>query len=136
MEKAQEFRFEELGEEREFSSSELQARADSNPLQDGRKQYLVKLGDREAAYLSFDVFLPDEVNLYEVFVARELRNRGAGSACIQFAIELTKKLGKSKLTVRPKPLSEQSKGDLIAWYMRHGFTPMADEPRLLEIVLT
>jgi GNAT superfamily N-acetyltransferase len=104
MERAQEFRFEELGEERKLSSSELQVRADNNPLQEGRKQYLVKLGDREAAYLSFDVFLPDEVNLYEVFVAREIRNHGVGSACIQFAVELTKRLGKSKLTVRPKPL--------------------------------
>jgi GNAT superfamily N-acetyltransferase len=135
MERAPEFRFEELGEVRKFSSTELQARADSNPLQDGRKQYLVKLGDREAAYLSFDVFWPDEVNLYEVFVARELRNHGVGSACIQFGVGLTTKLGKSKLTVRPKPLSEQSKGDLIAWYMRRGFTAMADEPELLEIVL-
>ncbi|HYW67711.1 MAG TPA: GNAT family N-acetyltransferase [Candidatus Dormibacteraeota bacterium] len=136
MEKAQEFRFEELGEIRKFSSRELQARADSNPLQDGRRQFLVKLGDREAAYLSFDVFLPDEVNLYEVFVARELRNHGVGSACIQFGVELTTKLGKSKLTVRPKPLSEQSKGDLVAWYMRRGFAPMADDPHLLKIVVT
>jgi GNAT superfamily N-acetyltransferase len=135
MEKAQEFQFEELGQERKFSSSELQARADGNPLQDGRKQYLVKLGDREAAYLSFDVCWPDEVNLYEVFVERELRNLGVGSACIQFGVKLATKLGKSKLTVRPKPLSEQLKGDLIAWYMRRGFKPMANEPRLLEIAL-
>jgi GNAT superfamily N-acetyltransferase len=95
----------------------------------------VKLGDREAAYLSFDVFWPDQINLYEIFVVRDLRNHGIGSECIRFALELTKSLSKPKLTVWPRPLSDQSQDDLVAWYMRRGFTPMLDNSELLEIVL-
>ena len=55
-------RFEELGEERPFTSAELQARAKANPWKNGRKQYRVWLGEFEVAYLSFDVFWDDQVN--------------------------------------------------------------------------
>jgi GNAT superfamily N-acetyltransferase len=133
---AEDIRLEELGRVRAFGSPELQTRADGNPLAPGRKQYRVWLGDREAAYLSFDVFWPNQINLYEVFVASEIRNRGVGSACIRFAIGLTKELAKPRLTVLPTPLSDMSENDLIAWYLRRGFTRVADEPKLLEIVLS
>lgn len=136
MERTGGIRFEELGIKRTFASSELQARANDNPLTDARKQYRVWLGDQEAAYLSFDVFWPEEINLYEIFVVSELRDHGIGSACIRFAVDLTKQLEKPRLTVRPKPLSGQSKDDLVAWYVRRGFTPMTDDPELLEIVIT
>ena len=127
-------RFEKLGRLRTFRSSELQARADNNPLSDARKQYRVWVAESEAAYLSFDIW-PTELSLYEIFVAREFRDCGVGSECIRFAIKLATRLGKPRLTVRPGPLAEQSKEDLIAWYKRRGFTEVAGEPGHFEVCL-
>ena len=126
-------RFEELGKERTFALHELQVRADTNPLAEECRQYRVLLDENEAAYLSFDVWL-DELNLYEVFVAEVLRNQGIGTRIISFAIDLGKQMGKTRLTVRPRPLSDQPEADLVAWYLRRGFTPTAS-PELLEIIL-
>jgi GNAT superfamily N-acetyltransferase len=128
-------RFEELGEERPFASAELQARAKGNPWKKGRKQYRVWLGESEAAYLSFDVFWDDRVNLYEIFVAAEFRGRGVGIECIRFAIKLTKELQKPRLTVQPGDIGGQSKDELRQWYIRRGFNPVKDEAELLEIIV-
>lgn len=129
-------RFEKLGKQRTFASEELQARADSNPLQKGRDQYRVWLEGREAAYVSFDIRGKDELNLYEVFVVEELRKHGVGTEIVLFAIELAKKLEKQRLTVRPGQIADQSEADLVAWYERRGLAPSADDPDLLEIKLT
>ena len=130
-------RFERLSNERTFASPELQARADSNPLTDGRMQFRVWMGDREAAYLSFDIFWPDQLNLYEIFIVREFRSqRLVGPACVGFGVELARELHKPRLTVLPTPLSEQTTEELVGWYKRRGFTPTDDPRGLLEIVLT
>lgn len=135
MHSARIFRFEELGSERIFALPELQARAEANPFGPGRKQYRVWLDKKEAAYLSLDTFWDDQLNLYEIFVAESLRHQGVGTKCIRFAIDLGRQLGKPRLTVRPTPLSSQSKDELIAWYVRRGFVQAKDAPELLEIVL-
>ena len=128
-------RFEELDSQRSFAVAELQVRADGNPLTEGRKQYRVWLDDQEAAYLSFDTFWEDQLNLYEVFVAEAVRNQGVGTEIIHFAAKLGRQMDKPRLTVLPEPLSEQPKGDLIGWYMRRGFKVAPDNSELLEIVL-
>jgi GNAT superfamily N-acetyltransferase len=127
--------FEELGKERTFSIPELQTRADANPLAPGRKQYRVQIDQQDAAYLSFDTFWDGQLNLYEIFVAESYRGQGIGSKCISFAVDLAKELGKPRVTVRPTPLSGQSKDNLIAWYVRRDFVPTKDESELLEIAL-
>ncbi len=127
--------FKELGKERTFSLPELQVRADANPLAPGRKQYRVQVDQQDAAYLSFDTFWGDQLNLYEIFVAESFRGQGVGSECICFAVDLAGELGKPRLTVRPTPLSGQSKDNLIAWYVHRGFVPAKDAPELLEIGL-
>ena len=127
--------FKELGKERTFSLPDLQVRADANPLAPGRKQYRVQVYKQDAAYLSFDTFLGDQLNLYEIFVAASFRGQGIGSECIRFAVDLARELGKPRVTVRPTPLSGQSKDDLIAWYVRRGFVSAKDAPELLEIAL-
>jgi GNAT superfamily N-acetyltransferase len=129
------FYFEGLGKERTFALRELQTRADANPLADGRKQFRVWLGNREAAYLSFDTGWEDQLNLYEVFVAEAMRGQGVGTEIISFAIDLCREMGKPRLTVRPTPLSKQSMADLVAWYMRRGFKSAPEGSQLLEIVL-
>src|SRR5882762_1268588 len=136
------FRFEELGAQRVFTSPELQERADGNPLTTDRKQFRVWLGEAEAAYLSFDINHPEGSmnNLYEICVARDFRNRGVGSECIRFAVELTKQLKKVRLVVRPKPFGPGawSKTRLRKWYTDRGFKPMKGEywKGLLEIVVS
>jgi GNAT superfamily N-acetyltransferase len=127
--------FKELGKERTFSRPDLQVQADANPLAPGRKQYRVQVDQQEAAYLSFDMFWGDQLNLYEIFVAESFRGQGVGSECIRFAVDLARELGKPRVTVRPTPLSGQSKDDLIACYVRSGFVPAKDAPELLEIAL-
>lgn len=127
-------RFEELGRVREFALPELQARADNNLLAPGRRQFRVWLGDREAAYLSFDIW-DDELNLYEVFVANAMRGQGIGSEILSLSITFAKQLKKSRLTVCPHPLSDQRPEDLVEWYMRRGFRPTED-PRRFEIILS
>jgi GNAT superfamily N-acetyltransferase len=127
--------FKELGQERKFTMPELQTRADANPLAPGRKQYRVQVDEQDAAYLSFDTFWGDQLNLYEIFVTETFRGQRVGSECILFAVDLARELGKSRVTVRPTPLSSQSKDDLIAWYVRRGFVPAKDAPELLEIAL-
>ncbi len=129
------FRFEELGSQRTFASAALQARANNNPWTKARKQYRVWFGEVEAAYLSFDIHWPAEINLYELWVVAELRDRGIGSECVRFAIELTKQLGKPRLSVRPGPLDGRTKADNRKWYRSRGFKPMKGEPDLLEIMV-
>jgi GNAT superfamily N-acetyltransferase len=126
-------RFEKLGKHRVFALAELQERADHNPLDDGREQYRVWIGDQEAAYLSFDTFYTDQLNMYEIFVASNLWNMGIGTKIIEFAVELGKQMGKTRLTARPRPLSDQSLTDLITWYVNRGFTPDKNEKGLFEI---
>jgi GNAT superfamily N-acetyltransferase len=113
--------FKELDKERTFSRPELQTLADANPLAPGRKQYRVQVDQQDAAHLSFDTFWEDQLNLYEMFVAEFFCGSGIGSECIRFAVDLARELGKPRFTVRPTPLSGQSKDDLIAWYVHRGF---------------
>lgn len=126
-------RFEELGAQRTFSSAELQERSSCNPWDENRKQYRVWLGGDEAAFLTFDIFWPDELNLYELFVATSYRGIGVGSAAVAFAIDLARTMRKPRLSIRAIPLSNQSQEDLIAWYRRRGLQPSADDPELLII---
>jgi GNAT superfamily N-acetyltransferase len=131
----EEIRFEELGSTRIFESTELQDRANHNSWDERRKQYLIWLGDHEAAFMTFDIFLPKELNLYELFVATEYRGHGVGTAAILFAADLGRRMGKAQLSIRARPLSEQSQDDLIAWYVRRGLTPTAEDPELLMLDL-
>jgi len=67
---------------------------------------------------------------------KDLRGRGIGTEIVRFAVELGKRLGKLRLTIRPGSLSNQCETDLLAWYARRGLTPTAHDPNLLEMKLT
>lgn len=128
-------RFEELGQRRIFASAVLQAEANNNPWGPERKQYRVWFGDIEAAYLSFDTNWPDQLRLYELWVVAELRNRGIGSSCVRFAVELTKQLAKPRLTVHPGPLDGRPKAENRKWYRKRGFKCVKGDADSLEIVI-
>jgi GNAT superfamily N-acetyltransferase len=129
-------RFEELGSQRMFALPELQARADRNPLDEKRKQYRVWFGDDEVAFLTFDIFLPDELNVYEIFVAKKYRRQGVGSEVIRFAADLGRFMCKKRLSIWARPLSDQSQEDLIAWYVRRGLKPTEDDHERLLMDLS
>jgi GNAT superfamily N-acetyltransferase len=114
--------FEELGRDRPFRTPELMERAIHNSWDKNRKQYRVWLGDQEAAFVTFDIFWPDQLNLYELIVAKDLRNRGIGSSIIGFAVDLAKEMGKPCLTIRAGQIGEQTKEELRCFYQRRGFT--------------
>jgi len=96
----------------------------------------VWLGDDEVAFLTFDIFLPDELNLYEIFVARRYRRQGVGSEVIRFAADLGRLMCKKRLSIWARPLSHQSQEDLIAWYVRRGLKPTEEDDELLVIDLS
>jgi GNAT superfamily N-acetyltransferase len=129
-------KFEKLGNERTFSVPELQRSACKNPLDDKRLQYRVWLDGQEAAFVTFDIFLTDELNLYEIVVAKDLRCRGVGSAAIIFAADLGREMGKSRLSIRAGKIGEQSKEELIGFYRRRGLAQSNDDPDLLELELS
>jgi GNAT superfamily N-acetyltransferase len=128
--------FEQIGPQRQFSLSELQERADHNVWSKDRRQYRVWLGEQDVAFLTFDIFWEDQLNLYEVFVASGYRRCGVGAAIIRFAADLARRMGKPRLTIRARPLSGQSQKDLIAWYIRQGLTPTPGEPEFLVMDIT
>ncbi len=124
-------KFEELGNARTFSVHELQISAERNPLDVNRQQYRVWLHEQEAAFITFDIFLPNELNLYEIVVARHLRCRDIGSSVIRFAADLAKSMEKNRLSIRAGQIGEQTKDELISYYKRRGLIQSANDPDLL-----
>ncbi|MHB8301638.1 MAG: GNAT family N-acetyltransferase [Acidobacteriaceae bacterium] len=133
---ALQLRFERLGNERTFLVPELQISATKNPLDNNRAQYRVWLGDEEAAFITFDIFWPDELNLYEIVVAKHLRRRGVGASVIQFAADLARTMEKKRLSIRAGRIGEQTKDELISYYQRRGLVLSADQPDLLYLEVT
>ncbi len=105
--------------------------AEKNPLDGNRQQYRVWSENQEAAFITFDIFFPDELNLYEIVVAKNLRGRGIGSVLILFAVDLARTMGKQRLSIRAGQIGEQTKDELIAYYKRRGLIPSTDDPDLL-----
>jgi hypothetical protein len=128
-------RFEKLDALRSFKTAELQKSACKNPLDENRAQYRVWLDEQEAAFVTFDIFWPQELNLYEVVVAKDLRRRGVCTAIIRFAANLAVEMGKFALTIRAGQIGEQTKSELIEFYKRRGLEPRSDDPDLLELKL-
>jgi diamine N-acetyltransferase len=85
------------------------------------RMYVITLGGRSAGYLvlSFDFSLEyrgKNAWIDELFVAREFRGKGAGSAAVNFAIEESRALGAKVLHL------EVNRGNpAIELYKRHGF---------------
>ena len=128
-------RFEQLDALRSFGSPELQESADNNPLDANRAQYRVWLDGEEAAFFTFDIFLPGELNLYEVVVAKNFQSRGVCTKIINFAVDFARRAGKKTLTIRAGQIGEQTKPELIEFYKRRGLTPRKNDPELLELRL-
>ena len=91
--------------------------------------------EREAGFLTFDIFWPDQLNLYEIFVAKEMRGLGIGTQAILFAADLGRNLGKPRLTIRAHSLGGQSQEGLIAWYVSRGLSPSPEDSEFLIMEL-
>jgi len=126
-------RLEEMRDERPGLSAELQSRAFRTPWTDKRVQYVVYKGGNQVAILFFDLCVCDGLVLYELFVAKEYRRRGIGTALIREAEVVASSRGYSQLVLRPRPLEDGlSCEQLVRWYRARGFTPSVDRPDLLR----
>ena len=124
---------EELHEERQYLSPELRARADRTTWTENRLQYVVYQDGDQVAFLSFDLPFEEGLVLYELFVTKEHRRRGIGSALIQEAERIASSRGYSQLVVRPEPLfKDMSMEQLIRWYEERGFTPCLNQLGVLR----
>ncbi len=126
-------KFEEITVERKFSIPELSESAAKNVWREDKKQYRVWLDDQEAAFVTFDTFWPDQLNLYEVVVAKAFRRRGVGSSVIRFAVNLARQMGKARLTVRVGKIGEQTKEEIKSFYLHRGLRPSPNDADLFEI---
>ena len=123
-------RWEKLGRERVFSVPELQERQARNPYDEDREQYRVWYAGEEAAFVTYDIFWPDQLNLYEMIVARHLRGRGIGTRILLFSRELAGRMGKPKLSVRAGQFAEKTKEELRGFYLRRGLRFEEHDPNL------
>ena len=88
--------------------------------------------EQEVAFLSVDTRpnVPYLV-LYELFVPRQLRNRGIGSRVLIQVEVLARNLGYEKITVFPSPLElDFPKERLWKWYRKHGYILSSCESEL------
>jgi len=64
----------------------------------------------------------DHMVLYEIFVPKELRCRGIGSAVLAEVENTAIREGMPRMRLRPKPLDQGiSQANLAAWYAKHGY---------------
>lgn len=124
----------EVRKVRRFANAELQGRADQNQWSEYRLQFLVKDGDVEVGFLSFDL-IPGESHLIlcELWVERSKRRRGFGRRILALAESVTKDRGITSLLIRPGQLiPEMSEDALRAWYMSQGYEPWPRDASVLE----
>ena len=117
-----------------IQSPELRCRANRATWPQWRPKYLVYKDGQEVAFLWLTV-IPDKdyILLHELWVAKERRQQGIGSAVIQEAEKIALGRGGKQLRLRPEPLSDDmSKDELTSWYGRHGFHPCAEEAGALQ----
>lgn len=95
---------------------------------DRSRQFLARLNEREAGYLSYD----DRSNIktgviYELFVLPEFRQQGVGSRLVSFAEDLALSLKCSRMRLSPTPFDQSvSQAQLNSWYMKRGYRLACD----------
>ena len=60
--------------------------------------------------------------LYEIFVKRDMRRKGIGTAVLSEIEKIAVEEGFLKIRLRPSPLDrEMSQWELVNWYLREGY---------------
>ena len=108
-----------------FLSPELQTRAKESSKTPQTTHYRVLANDREVAFVSlgrpFEARAGQMV-LYEIFVKRDMRRKGIGTAVLSGIETMAMREGFRKMRLRPSPLDrETSQWELVSWYLREGY---------------
>jgi ribosomal protein S18 acetylase RimI-like enzyme len=113
----------------ELASAELRDRV---KFAGASRRFVALLEDgTEAAYVALDV-LPDRCVLYELWVRRNLRERGIGSDVARATEDVAQELGRRVLTVRPSSLDGSQLERLLKFYLRLGYSVDPGDPELLN----
>jgi GNAT superfamily N-acetyltransferase len=128
----------------------IQERAKESSKGQLTKQYAVWENGEEVALLSLDYYPRDEypewkyprdkfprldrLDIYEIFVPEQLRNRGIGTRILALAEQYARELGLRKTQLHAKPLfNTRTQEEMIDWYKRRGYqmVPGQNDPREL-----
>jgi hypothetical protein len=91
----------------------------------------VRLRGKEAA---FDLIYEDQLNLYEMIVANEMRNQGVGTSIVRFGVALAEELGKPCLSIRAGQIGEQTIEEVREFYIGLGMVQRdEDDPDLFVL---
>lgn len=102
------------------------------------KHYAAWVNGQEVALLSLDYYprdkypeseyprdqfpQTDRLDIYELYVPEELRNRGIGTRVLAAAEQYARELGLSKTQLHAKPLFKtRTQTEMIDWYKRRGY---------------
>lgn len=116
------------------------------------KHYAVWENGQEVALLSLEYFPPDEypaseyprdqfpqtdrLDIYEIFVPDDFRNRGIGTRALALAEQHARELGLGKTRLHARPLlnNARTQEQMIDWYRRRGYEMERNQndPSMLE----
>lgn len=108
-----------------FESSELRTRARESPKSPKTIHYRALADGVEVAFISLDRWPEPEVSqmvVYEIFVPRDMRRKGIGSAALTEIEKVAILEGFHKMHLRPYPLDpETNQAKLNDWYLHKGY---------------
>ena len=124
--------YKDLSIDNTIHSKELRERAKRSPITDKRLCLLVLHNKKEVGYLAFDLWpSKDYIVIYELYIIPEYRRKGIGTIVMKKAEKIAAEFGNLSIHLRPEPLSRKiSKEQLIEWYRKQGYSPLADNPDL------
>ena len=108
-----------------FESEELRTRARESSKSPKTMHYRVLADGVEAAFVSLDRWPEPEISqmvVYEIFVPRDIRRKGIGSAVLAEIEKVAILEGFHKMHLRPHPLDlETNQAKLNDWYLNKGY---------------
>ena len=99
--------------------------------------FIVLSSDCEAGLLIYEDWGKPEGFIFEIFLLNDYRKRGIGSWALSQAENLASELGRVKVRLDARSLDpeKQSHEELAEWYLRKGYSRLADQPWTLEKTL-
>ncbi|MBF0328583.1 MAG: GNAT family N-acetyltransferase [Nitrospirae bacterium] len=108
-----------------FKSSELMMRASESSKSLKTKHYRVIADCGEVAFVSLDRWPEPEISrmvIYEIFVLRNMRRKGIGTALLTEIEKVAMQEGFRKTYLRPSTLDcTFSQTDMVNWYLCKGY---------------
>jgi GNAT superfamily N-acetyltransferase len=110
-----------------FVSPELQSRIHGDFSLPNRAAYCIVDGTIEVAFAAFDLYMPGELRLYEVYVLPAHQGRGIGTWVLEHAYQMACRRGDKRILLRPRSLSNPPR-DVVSFYLKKGYAWADDHP--------